>query len=142
MSGGDVSVANQAGAGGMWMGAAIGGGIGAGMGYYNASKSGRNPWTGRPNKSVTIGEGMKSNIAKGRMGVDKISKDLGSNTYKPDESIPKNVDLLGKNIGTTSDLMYDNAIWIEIKMQQQVIIYDRGPVGNNSQYYNMELGHQ
>ena len=41
---------------------------------------------------------------------------------------------------TTSNGMYDNAIWIEMQMQQKIIIYDRGTVGNNSQYYNMEVG--
>jgi hypothetical protein len=133
---GDWKAAHQAGMKGLKMGAGIGAATGAAYGYYSAVRSGRNGLTGRANRSFTIGEGMSTDPTKGWMGVDKIADDLKSDYYKPDPSIPKKV----PGYGTTPDLMYDNAVQIEIQMQENVIIYDRGPVGNNSQYYNMEVG--
>ncbi len=130
---GDLSAAHQAGIGGLWMGAGIGAGTGAVGGYISAQKAGLNPWTGRPNNSITIGEGMSTNPEKGWMGVDKISEDLGSGKFEP-KNLPK------ESWYTDGALMKENAAWIEMQMQQKVVIYDRGPVGNNSQYYNMEVG--
>jgi len=85
------------------------------------------------NKSVTIGEGMKSDIDKGWMGIDKISKDLKSEKFEP-KNLPK------EEYYTDDKLMNEDGIYIEMKISEQFIIYDRGPVGNNSQYYNMEVG--
>lgn len=132
---GDLSTAHQMGMGGMKFGAGIGLGTGFTGGLYSANRDNLNPWTGKPKYSVTIGEGMETNISKGWMGVDKISDDLGSDYYKPKNSLlPK------EGWYTDSKLMKDNANWIEGKMQNNVPIYDRGSVGNNSQYYNMEVG--
>jgi hypothetical protein len=81
---------------------------------------------------------MITDPTKGWMGVDKIADDLGSDYYKPDSDIPMNGPFNGS---TTSNGMYDNAIWIENNVKGTgAYIYDRGPVGNNSQYYNMEVG--
>jgi RHS repeat-associated protein len=130
---GDMGAAHQAGMSGMITGAPIGGVAGGVGGYAAAKKADINPWTGRPNNSITIGEGMSSNPEKGWMGVDKISEDLGSRKFEPKK-------LPAENWYSDGALMKENAIWIEMQMQQKVIIYDRGPVGNNSQYYNMEVG--
>ncbi|MDD2192473.1 MAG: hypothetical protein PHO12_08030 [Bacteroidales bacterium] len=137
---GDLRMAQKTGLNGLVSGLAMGGVSGGIGGYAAAKEAGINPWTGKAKNSVTIGEGMITDPSKGWMGVDKIAEDLGSGKYDPDPSIPKNVNLLKNNVGTTSELMYDNAVWIEMQMEQNVIIYDRGHVGNNSQYYNMELG--
>ena len=133
MMGGNLSNANQAGLNGLKMGGFIGAGTGAFGGYRYAKQHNINPVTGRPNNSVTIGEGMTTNADKGWMGVDKVSEDLGSDYFKP-ENKPL------ENWNTDSKLMQENGQWIDGKMQNNSIIYDRGPVGNNSQYYNMEMG--
>jgi RHS repeat-associated protein len=130
---GDMSTAHQAGMSGMVTGMAIGGVAGGVGGYAAAKKAGINPWNGRPNNSVTIGEGMSTNPEKGWMGVDQISEDLGTGRFEPKK-------LPAENWHTDRALMRENAVWIEKQMQQKAIIYDRGPVGNNSQYYNMEIG--
>jgi RHS repeat-associated protein len=130
---GDVGAANQAGLHGALTGAAIGAGAGGIAAYRQAVKNDVNPWTGRSDNSVTIGEGMTSNAAKGRMGVDQISNDLGSGRFNP-KNLP------AESWNTDGALMQENADWIELKMEMNSVIYDRGPVGNNSQYYNMEMG--
>jgi hypothetical protein len=84
---------------------------------------------------------MTSDPTKGWLGVGKIANDLGSSYYNPAKYIPMQIipgDPTFNN--TTSDLMYDNSVWIESKMDLNSYIYDRGSVGNNSQYYNMEVG--
>ena len=129
---GDFSLAHKAGMKGMIMGAGIGSVSGTISGYAAAKKAHINPWNGRPEKSVVIGEGMSTNPKKGWLGVDKIAEDLKSDYFKP-KNLPKEA---WYSDGT---LMKENATWIEMKMQEQVIIYDRGPVGNNSPYYNMEV---
>lgn len=131
---GDPGAAFKAGLQGMAMGAGIGAAAGAVGGYMAAKESGLNPWNGRPKESVVIGEGMTTDPSRGWFGVDKIADDLKSDFYKPDSRIPKDY---GE---TTPELMYDNGVWIEMQMQRNVVIYDRGPVGNNSLYYNMEMG--
>lgn len=133
---GDFGAANRAGLSGLWSGAIVGCSIGTVSSYAYAKNHGINPITGRPNNSLVIGEGMATNPSKGWYGVKKAASDLKSNYYQPDSNIPFSVD----GYGTTPDLMYDNAIMIEMQMEQNVIIYDKGPVGNNSQYYNMEVG--
>jgi|GEM_PF-1183607 len=131
---GDLSTAHQAGINGMISGAPIGGITGAMGGYAAAKKNDINPWTGRPNKSITIGEGMNSRICP-------MAKDLNS------ETIPRDMPeaYFGKEINstyTTSEAMQYNAEWIEIKMQNDYYIYDVGPKGSTvtSPYYNMEVG--
>ncbi len=118
-------------------GAVMGGIIGAGSAYKAAKDAGLNPWSGKPKQSVVIGEGMSTNPEKGWFGVDRIAEDLNSDYYKPDPRIQMNGPFKGS---TTTEGMYDNAIWIEMKMSENYIIFDRGTVGNNSLYYNMELG--
>jgi len=130
---GDLSAAHQAGLVGMKSGAAIGAGTGFAGGLYSAHKNNLNPWTGKPKNSVTIGEGMITNADKGWMGVDKISEDLGSSKFEPN-------DLPLEDWYTDSKLMKTNGEWIDGAMQNNATIYDRGSVGNNSQYYNMEVG--
>jgi hypothetical protein len=130
---GNLSDAHQAGVSGAWMGTGIGASAGGVGGYVSAKKAGLNPWTGKPNKSVVIGEGMTTDPGKGWMGVDKIAEDLGSDFFKP-KNLPK------ENWYSDGILMKENAVWIEMQMNQKIVIYDRGPVGNNSQYYNMEVG--
>ena len=133
LMGGDLKSANQAGLSGMKMGAFIGAGTGAFGGYRYAKQNNINPWTGKSNNSVTIGEGMTTDPEKGWMGIDKISDDLGSDYFKP-ENKPL------ENWNTDTKLMQENGQWIDGKMQNNTTIYDRGSVGNNSQYYNMEMG--
>ncbi len=70
---------------------------------------------------------MESNPEKGWLGVKKIAKDLKSDYFKQ-KNLPD------EHWYTDGTLMEENATWIEMKMQEQVIIYDRGHVGNNSQY--------
>jgi hypothetical protein len=130
---GDIQAANKAGLNGLWMGAAIGTVSGSIGGYRAATKAGLNPWMGKAKNSITIGEGMNSNVEKGWLGIDKIAMDLGSSKFEPSQ-VPV------ENWNTDGTLMQENALWIELKIQEQVIIYDRGTVGNNSQYYNMEVG--
>ncbi len=130
---GDLYAAHQAGISGMKFGAAIGAGTGFAGGLYSAKKNGLNPWTGKPKNSVTIGEGMSTNTDKGWMGIDKISEDLGSSKFEPN-------DLPLEDWYTDSKLMKTNGEWIDGAMQNNATIYDRGSVGNNSQYYNMEVG--
>jgi len=71
LMGGDLKSANQAGLSGMKMGAFIGAGTGAFGGYRYAKQNNINPWTGKSNNSVTIGEGMTTDPEKGWMGVVK-----------------------------------------------------------------------
>ncbi len=94
----------------LYNGATIGG-VAGGIGGYVAAKNAKiNPWTGRPDKSVTIGEGMKSDVEKGWMGIDKISKDLESGKFEPsDRLLNTQPELLGKPIGTSTELMNANA---------------------------------
>jgi RHS repeat-associated protein len=135
---GDISMAHQTGMQGMKFGAGIGVGTGFAGGLYSGKQNGLNPWSGKPKNSVTIGEGMSTDPTKGWMGIDKIADDLGSDYYKPDSDIQMNGPIKGS---TTSNGMYNNAIWIENNVKGTgAYIYDRGPVGNNSQYYNMEVG--
>jgi len=72
---GDLNLANQMGLKGLVMGAAIGGASGIVSVYKSALDNDINPWTGRPNKSVTIGEGMQNRV-------NPAAKDLGSETLK------------------------------------------------------------
>lgn len=58
---------------------------------------------------------------------------MGSDYFKP-ENKPL------ENWNTDTKLMQENGQWIDGKMQNNTTIYDRGSVGNNSQYYNMEMG--
>ncbi len=133
VSGGSIETASQVGWSSALTGAFIGTGSGAVGGYRYAKQNNISPWTGKSNNSITIGEGMTSNPEKGWMGVDKISKDLGSGKFEP-KNLPE------ESWYTDSKLMNENAQWIEGKMLNRSIIYDRGSVGNNSQYYNMEVG--
>jgi hypothetical protein len=106
------------------MGTAIGGGIGAGMGYYNASKSGRNPWTGKPNKSVTIGENMNGRVnpAAKNLGSESISKDWESK--------------FGDVKPTRQNGSEFNREWFLGKVEEGYIIYDMGPQWNTPTRYN------
>ena len=133
---GDFSLAHKAGMKGMIMGAGIGSISGTISGYATAKKAHINPWNGRPEKSIVIGEGQ------GR--VDNYARDLHSNTIS--EDWPADVDgYFGKEIKssyTTPDGMKFNAKWIELKMQRDYYIYDVGPKGSSVQspYYNIEVG--
>ncbi len=124
---GDLSAAHQAG---------IGAGTGAIGGYISAQKAGLNPWTGRPNNSITIAQGQ------GR--VDTYARDLNSETIS--ESWPADVEgYFGKEIKysyTLPEGMKFNAEWIELKIQSDYYIYYIGPKGSSVQspYYNMEIG--
>ena len=133
MTGGDIQSASKTGVNGMWMGAGIGAGSGAVGGYKAAKDAKLNPWTGKPLKSVTIGEGMTTDPARGWLGVDKIADDLGSTKFEP-QNLPK------ESWYTDSKLMLENGKWLDNAIQNNNVVYDRGSVGNNSQYYNMEVG--
>lgn len=113
---------------GMWQGAVWGGVAGGFSSYYAAKKAGINPWNGKINNSVTIGEGMTSNPDKGWFGIDKISEDLGTQKFEPQNRI---------NHG----LMEENQLWIDLQIESGAVIFDRGSVGNNSPYYYMEQQH-
>ena len=130
---GDLNTAHQSGINGLITGAPIGAVAGGVGGYAAAKKAGINPWTSRPNSSVTIGEGMKR--------VGNYADDLRS------EIIPRDMPeaYFGDEINstyTTSDGMQYNARWIEMKMQSDYYIYDIGSKGSaiKSPYYNMEVG--
>lgn len=71
---------------------------------------------------------MTSDPKKGWFGIDKISKDFGTEMFEAPDAVP-------------SEVMQANEIWIESKIAESYIIYDRGYVGNNSPYYQMELQH-
>lgn len=64
--------------------------------------------------------------AAGWFGIDQISDDLGTQKFEPLSTEP-------------AELMAENMRWIDNKINQGAIIYDRGKVGNNSPYYQMEL---
>jgi hypothetical protein len=129
---GNLKTANQSGLSGLVTGAGIGGAVGGAAGYRQAVKSNINPWTGRPNNSVTIGEGMQ--------GVKNVAGDLGSKTIpdKPGAYFGKEISPNTKY--STSEFMEYNAEWIEIQMESNAYIYDIGPTGTNSPYYNMKVG--
>lgn len=113
---------------GMWQGSVLGG-VSGGIGAYAAAKNAKiNPWTGKVKNSITIGEGMTSDTEKGWFGIDKISEDLGTQKFEPENRL---------NHG----LMKENQLWIEQKIESNTIIFDRGSVGNNSPYYYMEQQH-
>lgn len=71
---------------------------------------------------------MTSDIEKGWFGIDKISKDLGAQKFEP---------ITRQNHG----LMNENQIWIDQNIENGAVIFDRGSVGNNSGYYQMEQQH-
>lgn len=127
-SGWESSTMLQGGWNGALSGGIMGGIAGGVSAYAYATNHKINPWTGKANKSITIGEGMTSNPQEGWFGIDKISKDLGTETFQA----PK---------GSPSEIMQANEIWIESKIEELYVIYDRGYVGNHSQYYQMELSH-
>ena len=128
MQTGDWSKACEAG----WKGALSGASVGAisgGVASLNyAKKHNLNPFSGKTRykeQSITIGEGMSSDIDKEWFGIDKISKDLGTSKFHPQTRQAHN-------------LMQENQMWIEMQIQEEVLIFDRGKVGNNSEYYQME----
>jgi len=132
---GDATAANEAALSGMLSGAAFGAGIGAGAAYLQATKNNINPWNGRPNKSVVIGEGMEKRVkpAAGLLKSETIAKpftDAGLGTG-----------YLEQNMIDPRALEF-NAHWIEIKMEAQYYIYDVGPRGStvSSPFYNLEIG--
>ena len=131
---GDVSAAHQAGIGGMWMGAGIGGGAGAVGGYVSAKRAGLNPWTGKPNKSIGIGEGQTR--------VDGLSRYTDSETISNDWQKASDAHGRGENFG--GDRLQGksfNKDWMVGKIEEGYIIYDFGPDGRAipSQNYNLEL---
>ncbi len=131
---GNLSAAHQAGVGGMWMGAGIGAGAGAVGGYVSAKKAGLNPWTGKPNKSIGIGEGQ------GR--VDGLSRYTDSETISNDWK--KSSDAYGRGENFGGDRLQGksfNKDWMVGKIEEGYIIYDFGPDGRSvpSTNYNLEL---
>jgi len=128
---GDPKLANKMGLQGMWTGLGTGATSGFAGGYLGAKEAGINPWTGKANNSITIGEGMDSRVKP-------ISKDLSSGNIGDDWSSNIEAYQHGK---PTQEGMDFNQRWIEFKMQNKSYIYDIGPKGNQpvSPYYNMEL---
>ena len=124
----NLDFANESGLKGLKSGLFIGGITGALSGYFSAKQSGVNPWTGKIKNSITIGEGMKSDIKQGWFGIDKISKDLGTNKFDPQSR-------------DHHGLMSENQFWIDYYMDNGAVVFNRGTVGNNSQYYFMEQQH-
>ncbi len=129
----DWGAANQAGLNGLWSGAAIGGLVGAGSGYFYAKNNNIDPWSGVKKNSIVIGEGMEKRV-------EPVAKDLGIDCLK-DPSLPKAY--FGDEIHsqyTTKEMMNVNAEWIESKMMSGTTIYDIGPRSSvvTSPYYNME----
>ncbi|MCQ2307065.1 MAG: hypothetical protein MJ000_05830 [Bacteroidales bacterium] len=126
---GDLDEARSAGLNSMWQGAVIGG-ISGGIGGYVAAKGeGINPWTGKVKNSVTIGEGMDSDVKYGWFGVRKIADDLDSQCFDPVIKKP------------SPELMQENTAWIQRQFEKNTLIYDRGPVHGNSPYYKMETSY-
>ena len=129
---GNIDDANKAGLKGLYSGAAIGAGIGGIVAYKQSINNQINPWSGKPNKSFTIGEGMEDRVKP-------VAKDLNSEKLKlPDELQPG---YIGKDMIDPRAMDYNSNI-IEIKMQQDYYFFDVGPRGNNirSSFYNMEVG--
>jgi RHS repeat-associated protein len=129
---GDLSSAHQAGVQGLSSGAAIGFGTGAVAGYATAESSEINPWSGRPNKSVTIGEGMDGRV-------NPAATDLNSETLKLPEEL--GTGYIGKDMINPKAMDY-NGQWIDIKIENDYYFYDVGPRQSTVQspFYNMEVG--
>jgi len=118
----------------MRTGASIGGGVGAAYGYYSAQKAGLNPWTGKPNKSIGIGEGQ--------FRVDELSRYTDSETISKDWRRASDEYGQGENFG--DDRLQGksfNKDWMVGKIEEGYVIYDFGPDGRvvPSQNYNLVL---
>ena len=130
---GNLGAAHQAGMAGLKTGAAIGGGIGAAYGYYSAEKAGRNPWTGRPNKSAVIGGPQDR--------VDQIGKLSGSETIRNNsiQNWPEDMPAyLGKDVPNPNALEF-NQIWMEQTIRAEYYIYDARRSGYSPFYNGIEL---
>jgi len=127
----NINAANQSGVEGLKFGALVGAATGAISSYMYSVENKLNPWTGRPDKSMVIGEGMD------RLQV--AERDLGSRTIKPDwpQEVNPYENVLGVRRPTAQGLEF-NASYIDIQMEQNVYFYVMGQVGNNSSYYNLE----
>jgi len=135
ISTGDVKKANQMGLEGAATGAVVGGIVGGVAGYNAAKTSDINPWTGKANNSIVIGEGMDR--------VNFVTKDLGSKNISYDwpNDLPAYFDKSSRMFNP--EAMDFNGYWIEIQMENEVIIYDIGTPNStsiSSPFYNMEVG--
>lgn len=129
ISGGNISTANKTGLGSLGTGA-VTGGVAGGMGGYAAAKSSDiNPWSGRANNSIVIGENQVGRV-------EPAARDLHSSTIRNDWPADNFYGdrLAGKQF---------NANWIDTRMEQNYWIYDIGPKGSTttSPYYGLESAH-
>lgn len=131
MSGGDVNAALSAAKSGALTGTGIGGVTGGVAGYKYAKDNGIDPWGGKFNKSVTIGEGMVDRV-------DPASIDFGNESIS--EVWPKDLPAY-KNNQVNPDGISFNKGYVEVRMKSNYTFLDIGLIGNtiNSPYYNMEV---
>lgn len=127
---------------GGWTSALTGGIMGSIAGgtsaYAYATRHNINPWTGTSRNGVMIGEGMDR--------VDLLSRDMNVGTI--DKDWPQGMEAYDRYGGKAnrifnSDAMDFNSQWIEIQMEQELVIYDIGPYNGSiitSPFYNMEVG--
>ncbi|MBO7488748.1 MAG: VCBS repeat-containing protein [Bacteroidales bacterium] len=134
----NLQQAYQSGLQGLYYGSLMGSVSGGVAGYKYAYDNNINPWTGTYRNSVMIGEGMDRVSTLSRdMNVSTIEQDWpeGVNAYDPNGGKPNRI--------LNSDAMDFNSKWIEIQMEQKVVIYDIGPYNGStvaSPFYNMEIG--
>jgi RHS repeat-associated protein len=131
LSGGSLSDANKAGLQSGGMGAVIGAGLGFANGYKSARQLGENPFTGKFNKSVTIG-GPQSKV-------DAFAKDLNSQTITKNSDFDEWPNDLEPYLG--QDLINPKAVefnqkWINEVMDTNTPIYNINRVGNYSEFYH------
>jgi hypothetical protein len=77
---GDIGTAKRAGLNGLWLGAGIGGIVGAGTGYKYALDNKINPWNGKPN--AIKASPQQTPHLKGQIGVERAEQELLSQGAK------------------------------------------------------------
>lgn len=124
---GDFGKAHEFGVQGLYTGASLGLTSGTISAYAYSKQNGFNPFTGKANNSITIGEGMANRV-------NPIAKDLNSRTItKPWR------DKFG-NVRVNQELgLGFNEAWFKAQLRNDAKVYNAGPNGSNSPYYNLEL---
>ena len=126
---GNLRTAHQSGVAGLATGAAIGGGIGAAYGYYSAKEAGRNPWTGKFERSVVIGRQMENRV-------NPAASDLGAETITKtwNEEFGE-----GFRVSDSKGIQF-NRRWYSGKLNDGYRVYDIGSGGlPTGKYYGAEL---
>jgi RHS repeat-associated protein len=125
---GSLSAANEAGISNAELGAAVGFVNGTISGIKYAQDNNLNIWSGSPQNSVVIGQGMSTRVIP-------AATDIGSTTINSDW--PANISGYD-GYGSTAEGTQFNGSYIDLKMQQGATFFDMGPTNGNSPYYNLE----